>query len=57
MGASLCLSFKGYKEASMPLSLTRRCGEKIKFIFPSDMTGADLRELLEKYLASDHSIP
>lgn len=29
----------------MPLSLTRRCGDKIQFIFPSNMTDADFREL------------
>lgn len=32
----------------MPLSLTRRCGETIQFIFPDDMTDADLRELRRK---------
>lgn len=29
----------------MPLSLTRRCGDKIQFIFPDDFLDADLSEL------------
>lgn len=32
----------------MPLSLTRRCGDSIQFIFPEDMTDTDLRELRRK---------
>lgn len=32
----------------MPLSLTRRCGDKIQFIFPDKITEADLQELQRK---------
>ena len=32
----------------MPLSLTRRRGDKIQFIFPDEITEADLRELQRK---------
>lgn len=31
----------------MPLSLTRRCGEEIRFRFPDDLTEKELQELLQ----------